>query len=169
LDTPAIDAEPERIVGRGGGRIAKRLSQYPMLYTEFAKVRDPDELLRFIVEYGSLTKRNEILDLLDAAKEMRAWMSKKKSPLWSIANLEASLVRDKAGGTAVISYSPMTLLDALWLQLGQALSGGTEFRQCEQCNIPFPVGGKGRRLVAKFCSDQCRIDFNSLRRSRKDR
>src|SRR5262249_46873894 len=131
LDIPVREVEPERIVGRGGGRIAKRLSQYPMLYTEFAKVRRNDELLAFMVEYGSLTKKNEIPKLLDAAEEMRAWIRKEKSPLWSVANLEASLVRDKASGTAVISYSPTTLLDALWLQLAQALSGGTQFRQCE--------------------------------------
>src|SRR5215469_15656392 len=72
LDIPVRDVELERIVGCGGGQIAKRLSQYPMLFTEFAKVHDPDELLRFIVEYGSLTKRNEIPKLLDAAEEMRA-------------------------------------------------------------------------------------------------
>jgi len=169
LDIPVRDVEPERIAGRGGGRIAKRLSQYPMLYTEFAKVRRDDELLAFITQYGSLTKKNEIPKLLDAAEEMRAWIRKEKSPLWSVANLQASLVRDKASGTAVISYSPTTLLDALWLQLAQALSVGTQFRQCKQCNIPFPVGGKGRRLVARFCSDKCRIDFNSLQRSRRER
>jgi hypothetical protein len=169
LDIPVRDVEPERIVGCGGGHISKRLSQYPMLFTQFAKARSDVELLAFITEYGSLTKRNEIPKLLDAAKEMRAWMSRKKSPLWSVANLQASLVRDKASGTAVISYSPTTLLDALWLQLAQALSGGAEFRQCEQCNIQFPVGGKGRRLVARFCSDKCRIDFNSLQRGRRER
>jgi hypothetical protein len=170
LDVPVRDVEPERIVGRGGSRIAKRLSQYPMLFTEFANVRSYDELLAFIAEYGSLTKRNEIPKLLDTAEEMRAWISKEKSPLWSVADLKASLVRDRASGTAVISYSPTTLLDALWLQLAQALSGGTQFRQCEQCNIPFPVGGKsGRRLVARFCSDKCRIEFNSLERTRRKR
>jgi hypothetical protein len=165
-DIPVRDVQPERIVGRGGGRTAKRLSEYPMLYTAFANVRSYDQLLAFITEYGPLTNKNEIEKLLDAAKEMRAWLSREKSPLWSVAELKASLVRDRASGMAVISFSPTTLLDALWLQLAQALSGGTQFRRCEQCNIPFPVGGKGRRLVARFCSAKCRIDFNSLKRSR---
>jgi hypothetical protein len=166
---PVRDVQPERILGRGGGRIAKRLSEYPMLYTTFANVRSYDQLLAFITEYGSLTNKNEIEKLLDAAKEIRAWLSREKSPLWSVADLKASLIRDRTSGTAVISFSPTTLLDALWLQLAQALSGGAQFRQCEKCKIPFPVGGKsGRRLVARFCSDKCRIEFNSLKRSQKD-
>jgi hypothetical protein len=132
-------------------------------------VRSYDQLLAFVAEYGSLTKKNEIPKLLNAAKEMRTWLWRDKSPLRCVADLKASLMRDRASGTAVISLSPTTLLDALWLQLAQALSGGTQFRRCEKCNIPFSVGGKGRRLVARFCSDKCRIDFNSLQRSRKDR
>jgi len=168
LDVRIGDIEPERIVGCGGSRIAKRLSEYPMLYTAFANVSDYDQLLAFVTEYGSLTKNNEIETLLDAAKEMRAWLNRDKSPLWSVANLKASLVKDRASGNAVISFSPTTLLDALWLQLAQALSGGTQFRRCKKCNIPFPVGGKSRRIVARFCSDKCRIEFNSLRRSRKE-
>ena len=166
LDVPTRHLQPERIVGRGGGRIAKRLSEYPTLYTEFANVRGDVQLLAFITEYGSLTSKNEIPKLLEAAEDMRDWLSREKSPLRSVTDLKASLIRDRSSGNAVITYSPTTLLDALWLQLAQALSGGTQFRRCEKCNIRFPVGGKGRRLVARFCSDQCRIEFNSLKRSR---
>ena len=32
MDVAARDYQAERIVGRGGGRIAKRLNEYPMLY-----------------------------------------------------------------------------------------------------------------------------------------
>jgi hypothetical protein len=169
LDVPARDIKPQRIVGLGKGRTAKRLSEYPMLYIEFAKIRRGDELLTFITEYGSLTNKNEVEKLIDAAKEMQAWLSRKRSPpLWSIADLKASLVKDRTSGAPVVKFSPTSLLDALWLQLAQALSGGEKVRQCERCNNWFPVGGKsGRRLVARFCSDQCRIDFNSLKRTRK--
>jgi hypothetical protein len=171
LDVPARDIQAERIVGCGGGRIVKRLSEYPTLFTEFANVDSNERLLEFITKYGSLTKKNEVVKLLHAAKEIKAWLGRKRSPpLWSVADLKASLAKDKVSGSITVKFSPTTLFDALWLQLAQALSGGIEVRQCEQCENWFPVGGKaGRRLVARFCSDKCRIEFNSLKRSRKDR
>jgi len=169
LDVPARDLEPERIVGRGGSRIAKRLSEYPMLFTKFAKVSRREELLEFITEYGSLASKNEVGKLLDVASDMKACLrdGRRNPPRWGIADLKASLVKE--GGTPTVKFSPNTLLDALWLQLAEALSGGEKLRQCESCHSWFQVGRSGRRLVARFCSDQCRIDFNSLKRSRKDR
>jgi hypothetical protein len=51
-----------------------------------------------------------------------------------------------------------------------ASSGSASFRECWNCHEPFVAGPKGnRRGDAKFCSDKCRIEFNSLQRSRKDR
>jgi len=49
-------------------------------------------------------------------------------------------------------------------------SGSASLRGCWNCHEPFVAGPKGnRRGDAKFCSDKCRIEFNSLQRSRKDR
>ena len=63
----------------------------------------------------------------------------------------------------------MVLLDALWLQLGQALTVSAKIRQCEHCGNWFEAGrGTGRRLDAKFCSDEHRIAFNSLKRSKEN-
>jgi hypothetical protein len=64
--------------------------------------------------------------------------------------------------------SPGFLLDGLWLQLGQALSSGASIRKCLQCGSWFPAGhGSGRREDAKFCSDEHRILFNSLKRKQQ--
>jgi hypothetical protein len=160
-----------RIVGIGGEPRAVQLSNYPLLFSKFANVKTPEELLKFITEYGLLTGRkgDEIPPLLDEATFMKeGFKSRGRSlPAWTMANLSASLLRDKTKGTVSVKISPVRLLDALWLQLGQALSEGAEWRQCKHCGDWFPVGGNsGRRLVARFCSDEHRIKFNSLERSR---
>jgi hypothetical protein len=82
--------------------------------------------------------------------------------------LMAAVVWDPATQRPKWELRPNTLLDALWLQLGQALTGGSKFRQCEHCGNWFEAGqGTGRRLDSKFCSDGHRIAFNSLKRSRE--
>jgi hypothetical protein len=164
------DFAEARIVGCGGGKKALHLAQYPSAFSEFANVRSPEELLSFIAKYGALTKKDEIPQLLDTAKEMKEWLRRKKLPPRTIADLKASASTDKAKGSITIKVRPARLLDALWLQLGDALSGGTQFRRCGHCGDLFAVGGKsGRRLVARFCSDKHRIEYNSLARTRRKR
>jgi hypothetical protein len=169
-----VDWIEARIVGLGGERKAVRLANYPMLFTQFAGIRTAEELLKFVTVYGPLTpagaaggKGDEIPPLLDAAAKMQSCFGRRKPPMWPIANLRAWLSNDKTKGTIYVKMGPTRLLDALWLQLGQSLAGGAEWRQCKRCGDWFPVGGKsGRRLVARFCSNEHRIEFNSLKRSR---
>jgi hypothetical protein len=81
--------------------------------------------------------------------------------------LSASLVPDPSTGEWRLKLAPPTLLDAIWLQFGQALTSNANLRPCDQCGTWFEAGaGSGRRADAKFCSDECRIKFNSLKRSR---
>jgi hypothetical protein len=169
LDLRSTDWTEARIVGVGGQLQRLHLIHYPMLFKEFANVKTPQDLLAFVTKYGPLTpsrKGDEIPPLLDEAASMKDCFKRgvKKLPVWP--NLKAWFATD-AKGTVSLKISPVRLLDAIWLQLGQALSEGAQWRQCEHCGDWFPVGGKsGRRLVARFCSDQHRIDFNSLERSR---
>lgn len=169
LDIPMRDIQLARIVRNGGERRPLRLNEYPMAYGEFANVRTSDELLAFIAKYGPLTEKNEIDRLLDQAAEMKAALRKRKLPTRSIVDLKASFSTDKASGSPSIKYSPARLLDALWLQLSHELSSGAQSRQCDNCGNWFSVGGKGRRLVARFCKEKCRIEFHSLERTRRKR
>jgi hypothetical protein len=84
-----------------------------------------------------------------------------------LSRLDAWLVGNPNNRALRLRVSPRSLLDALWLQLGQKLSDGGVIRQCEQCGGWFEAGpGSGRRSDAKFCSDEHRVIFNSRRRSR---
>src|SRR5437899_9703878 len=77
LDSAPRDWAEARIVGEGGAARAVRLSNYPLLYKEFANVKTPEELLKFITEHGPLTyarigrgRGDEIPPLLDEAASM---------------------------------------------------------------------------------------------------
>jgi len=172
MNSSSRDWVEARIVPVGGGLRPVRLRNYPLLFNQFANVRTPEELLAFITEYGPLTygrfgrgKGDEISPLLDEAKSMKACFKSRGRHSLMRADLTASLSIKK--GTVSVDISPVRLLDALWLQVGQAVSGGCEWRKCLHCGDLFPVGGNsGRRLVAKFCTDEHRIKFNSLERSR---
>jgi hypothetical protein len=84
------------------------------------------------------------------------------------SSINAKVIWDPFAKALKWELRPASLLDALWLQLGQALTANVQFRQCEHCGIFFEAGrGTGRRLDAKFCSDEHRIAFNSLKRSRE--
>jgi hypothetical protein len=168
---PIEELEGDRIVGLGGGQIAVSLSQYPRLFREYAKIETPDELLAFITKYGKLTaekKGDEIPYLLDQVRQMKECLRRpisKIRPTIPMTNLRAWLATEK--GRVFVKYGPRQLLDALWLQLGHSLAGGDKWQQCKGCGELFSVGGtSGKRLVAKFHSDECRIKFNSLERSR---
>jgi hypothetical protein len=62
-----------------------------------------------------------------------------------------------------------SLMDGLWLQLAQKVSGEAKFRTCElpSCRQIFEVGSNSsRRADARFCSDAHRIEFNSRKRTK---
>jgi hypothetical protein len=131
--------------------------------------------------------------VMHQAEKMRgvltAWFGKQKLPVNSIVvrspiasrlplvvnrydtgpsvALNAKVVCDPLTKALKWELHPNSLLDALWLQLGQKLTAGAQIRQCEHCGDWFEAGqGTGRRLDAKFCSDEHRVLYNSLKRSR---
>jgi hypothetical protein len=82
--------------------------------------------------------------------------------------LTASLAPDPATGAWQLQLQPPCLLDAIWLQFGQALTSNAVLRSCGNCGKWFEAGvGSGRRADAKYCSDQCRVEHKSLERTRK--
>jgi hypothetical protein len=162
------------IVGQGGRKIKKRLSEYPDLYIKFADVRTPADLLAFVTQYGPLTQRRTggwecdiVPFMLREAERFRSQFKERKAKL----NNPISDIDCKAWLSAdlTVNYGPATLLDALWLQFAQSLSEGTQLKNCRLCGTSFPVGGQsGKRLnVTKFCCVECQVKFNSLKRSSK--
>jgi hypothetical protein len=166
------DIQSARIVPVGGTLLRYRpLDEYDTLFEQFVReAKDETGLLAFMNKFGPLTNdglrkgREVAWEIIEEAKSMPGTVGAQLNPL------RAAIVR--ANGRVRLKVSPACLLDALWLQFAEAQSKGVAFRQCEnkKCGKTFVAGVKGnRRGDAKFCSDKCRIEFNSLQRSRKDR
>jgi hypothetical protein len=200
LDTKGYDLNGGRIVGKGGSKRQMRLKEFPHLYLEFAKAQSPDALLNFVSRFGRLTYDREgdnVRSLLQGTKIMSRVLEMMRGmignlPKWPsgrtfeyevpslggkivggipiAGKLTAALIPDPMTGTWQLQLSPPTLLDAIWLQFGQALTSNAQLRQCDHCGKWFEAGvGTGRRADAKFCSSQCQIEHKSLERSRKER
>jgi hypothetical protein len=173
--------------GGGGGDLApyRPLDDYASLFNVFAKVHTESDVLDFIVKFGPLTTdgfdahKGELVDgvlahadtmrdLLFFSTGNRAHRAKLIAELQvnPFAELEVTFGLDAGREDLRLRLCPTSLLDAVWLQAAQHLSSGATLRQCQHCGQWFEVGpGTGRRLDAKFCSDQHRISFNSLKRA----
>jgi hypothetical protein len=165
LDVPSTGIEPARIVRNGGTLQSYRpLEHFPTLFDDFTKTATSEAgVLKFIERFGPLThdglrgKGDIVLDAIDQARDMTGGPGTAL-----VKKLNASITVERDG--VRLKLWPACLLDALWLQLAQA---NPRSRVCPQCRKPFLIGGAvNRRKDAQFCTDECRIRFNSLARSR---
>ena len=146
----------------------------------------PEGVLEFVQRYGPLTyggwdatKGEQVALVIHHARgmsqilESRAGGWKRRLPpddreTGPPSSVDAWVVWDRTAKEFKWKIRPKTLLDALWLQLGQWLTLGIQIRACQQCGQWFEAGrGTGRRANAKFCSDEHKIFFHSLERSRE--
>jgi hypothetical protein len=61
-------------------------------------------------------------------------------------------------GLDEISLRPMptTLLEAMWLQFGQAVASNRSLRKCRHCGTWFDLSPKAARIDKVFCSEACK-------------
>ena len=163
LDVPATGIEPARIFGKGGKLQSYRPLEIPNLVGRFIEMaRSEAGVLKFVEKFGPLThdglrgKGEVVPEIMDQVEAMVRYGTR------GLGKFKAWIEIDHEGMR--LKVRPSCLLDALWLLLAQT---NTRSRVCQQCRKPFPIGvAVGRRKDAKFCSDECRIKFNSLERSR---
>jgi len=186
-------AKSGRVVRNGKGHTPKDfepcqpLSSTDSLYLIFANTcTTPDRLLDFVQNHGSLTwegwdaaKGDLVGVVMHNAEHMRQLLSRFAGVvarpdlpgpfiMGVPSHLEAAVVWDPVMRTGKWELRPNTLLDALWLQLGQALTVGVQIRQCEHCGNWFEAGrGRDRRAGTKFCCAEHKIAFHSLLRSKE--
>ena len=130
------------------------------------KARSEEGVLAFVRRYGPLTYEglrgsgDVVEDIIDQANEMASGRVYARP----LSKLNVSIVTDD--GVRRLKVSPACLLDALWLQFAQA---NPKSRRCLNpgCGRPFLFGAAvGKRSDAQFCSDECRVRYHSLKRSR---
>ena len=69
---------------------------------------------------------------------------------------------------ARLSFKPLTLLSAMWLQLAFAIADDKQFLTCKFCRRLFEISTKqtGFRRHREFCSDSCKTkDYRRRRRT----
>ena len=72
------------------------------------------------------------------------------------AQVSVHLDREPNALRPTLHVSPASLIDALWIQLAEALSSDLKIRKCLRCFKPFPFGtGTARRNTAIYCSPKC--------------
>jgi hypothetical protein len=183
----ASGIRPLRLVRLGGDLIPYRpLDHFGQLFRIFANdVRTSKDALAFAQRFGPSTVDGfdeEVGESIETtivhAEAMREFLGYAggdkrllargiEAQIAPLGQLDVALVLDPATTTPKLRLSPSNLRDALWLQFGQALSGGASLRQCQHCGGWFETGVRaGRRRDAKFCSDEHRVAFNSLKRSK---
>jgi hypothetical protein len=187
--------EGPRIV-RNGKVKPKLRPSYPLagtpdLFLIFARTADtPEGLLRFVQQYGPLTHSGNDPDqgdginlVINEARLMQGLigpvLAHRRGPEleaddvampFSVApgaTIHVTVVWDPVAKTYRWEFHASTLLNALWLQFGQTITRGAEIQACVHCGEWFEAGrGSGRRAGAKFCSEDHKIAYHSLKRSR---
>ena len=152
------------------------------LYGEFANnVVNAEGVLQFVQRHGPLTDQGNdqgdfVNDVLINAERMRYILGllsdrRQRAGLgkrFGIPAIPLHVVMNLDQKTRVLRWEmwPNRLLDALWLQVGQAATSGARIQTCALCREFFAAGyPRERRLDSKFCSDEHRVRYNSLKRS----
>jgi len=177
---------PARIVPCGRKLVPYRpFDKLDGLYRIFAHLGTTEEgLLEFVNRFGPLTKEGnrecgeEVLFAFSHAEAMNDILScplKERGAYFAPAGdkglawsrIDVALAFNPETRKPQFRLTPPTLVNALWLELGQAISSDASIRNCLHCGAWFEAGpGTGRREDAKFCSDAHRIAFNSRKRGK---
>jgi hypothetical protein len=76
----------------------------------------------------------------------------------------------KSGRPSAMTVRPACTRDALHYHAAQMIASGTRTQSCKRCKGPLLIGGpraRGKKKEgARFCSEQCRWDYNNARRKK---
>ena len=177
-----LEAKPPevrlRVVRNGKGQ-AKWVTSTPLaetsdLFLIFARTADtPEGVLRFVQQYGPLTpfgndQGDDINYAMHHARSMREVIDRRGASQGAGCTLHAVVAWDPIAKKHAWEFHPSSLIDGLWLQYGQAITRGAEIRVCAHCGDWFEAGrGAERRAGVKFCSEDHKIAYHSLKRSRR--
>jgi hypothetical protein len=171
------------LVPNGGTLLRREPFNLPggqLLFQRFAAITDAEDLRSFADRYGDFghTYVAYCLSYASWFNEVLRWKQNgSRTSLYPqlddsvndplSADVETKLVRGKGIQIRVV---PVTLLDALRLQLAQALNGNGEITTCRECGNLFMTGSRGGpRRGAKFCSPGHQRRYNNFGRKNASR
>lgn len=188
---PSDGAPTTRIMRVGGSLVpcAWPLSLDAALQAFVNKPATPEGMLEFVNGFGALTNSGNIMGIgqpVAEAIELHAGMTsmvgaaatlnrtEKRKALAQflgadgirLNGVDVQLIFDAQTQALRTLQVAHDLATALWLRLLIMLVGNVALRRCEHCGELFSAGpGTGRDAKARFCSDDHRIRYNSLRRT----
>jgi hypothetical protein len=166
-----------RQIGRGKQRYSPLASQ--SLYLDFARLSGtPAACVAFAEKWGLLVTPASATEA--PAEDLSFWRAEIKKMQALIGMLPTVIRVANSRGTyarvgsldvllvpgtgpdakPVMVMEPRNLLQALNLEMAQFVAGGGSLLTCQQCGRWFEAGHRGKRTVAKFCSDSCRNRFH---------
>jgi hypothetical protein len=185
----ADPGKPQRIVRLGGGLVPYRPTEtLDLIFREFLDSDPTDNgVLDFVNRFGPLTRdgneeggepvqpaidllefMTEIIDLGARNKDVqkRALVIFLGADGVRLPGVEVRLVFDERTQALRTQQVAFDLRAALWLRLLEVMASDIVLRRCGHCNALFTAGlGTGRHLNARFCCDEHRVLFNSLKRT----
>jgi hypothetical protein len=162
---------------RGGPPRYYRPLDNPGLWRRFAETRaDAKCALAFINEFGALDEFPEqrVDDLcqyaslvLRVAERIDAEDRSAAAEIYTEygrPNLTAGIVWDDRKAAFEFKLAPRSLLSAILIQAGEAITGNRRFRRCRNCAVWFLLGPGGHTARREFCSDRCRVAWARRRK-----
>ena len=185
--------KPQRILRAGGSLIPYRpVEMLDQIFNAYINTEPtPEGLLGFINRFGPLTRRGldenfgEPLDfainnlkctvsLIEAfgqtakADQRRAVTKLLGADGIELYGIKVRVLFDEQTQTLRTEHVARDLTAALWLRVLEVQASDIVMRKCGHCCAWFTAGmGTGRHLNARFCTDEHRITFNSLKRTPK--
>jgi hypothetical protein len=184
---------PGRIIRAGGRLISYRpVEMLDQIFNAYINTEPtPGGLLGFINRFGPLTRAGLDKDLgesvefainslkcmialirafseTDKATQKRALAELLGPDGLVLQPVKMRIVFDEQAQTLRPEHIVEDLASALWLRQLEIQASDIVMRKCGHCGAWFTAGmGTGRHLNARFCTDEHRIAFNSLKRTPK--
>jgi hypothetical protein len=149
----------------------------------------PESVLEFVNSFGALTNSGNVMGVgepvadaielhagmtgivgaaatLDKTERRKALAQFLGADGIRLSGVDVQLIFDAQTQALRTLQVAHDLATALWLRLLIMLMGNASLRRCEHCGELFGAGpGTGRDAKARFCSDEHRVRYNSLRRT----
>jgi hypothetical protein len=179
----AYAIQDEKIVQVGDRKQAYSPFRLNDLYLEFAQLDgSPKACVGFAEKYGLLCESARLAR--PPAEDLSFWRSEIKrmstslrvfSRLIRVVNSRGTFAKvgkvdvllvpgEGPNAPPAMVMEPGTLLDAMNLAMANFISGGGTLIPCRNCGVLFQAGAAGKRTVAQFHNDECRIAFNNAKR-----
>jgi len=182
-----------RIIRQGGSLVpcGWPLSLDSAVQAFLNKPATPEGMLEFVNGFGALTREGNLMGIgepvaaaitlhaamngivdaaatLDRVEKRRACAQFLGADGIRLSGVEVRLIFDEQAQALRTLQITHDLATALWLRLIIWLESDAILRRCSHCHAIFTAGaGTGRDAKARFCSDEHRIRFNSLKRTPK--